>query len=145
MPAHEDPNRELKRLRAENERMRHELAVGRANLRELWQALTLIRDAIEELAPVGAMRSSEAVMGAHGPEPQHDVARQLELDARDNQGDSKPQWRCHGRLHQLPIILSDQTPVKPGPSGHPPAAASGLTGVWSDEGCSTDGCIANCR
>ena len=49
--------------------MRHELAVGRANLQALWQALTLIRDAIEELAPVGAMRSSEAVMGAQGPEP----------------------------------------------------------------------------
>jgi hypothetical protein len=61
--------RELKRLRAENERMRHELAAGRANLHELWAALALIRQAIEELAPVGAMRSSETVMGADGPEP----------------------------------------------------------------------------
>ena len=71
MPAHEDPNRELKRLRAENERLRHELAAGRANLHDLWAALALIRDAIEELAPVGAMRSSEAVMGAQGPESHH--------------------------------------------------------------------------
>jgi hypothetical protein len=69
MPSREDPARELKRLRAENERMRHELAVGRANLHELWSALALIREAIEELAPVGAMRSSEAVLATHGPEP----------------------------------------------------------------------------
>ena len=57
--------------------MRHELAVGRANLQELWQALTLIRDAIEELAPVGAMRSSEAAMGAHGPEPHHEAEEMI--------------------------------------------------------------------
>ena len=62
MPTHEAPERELKRLRAENERLRaenerlrHELAAGRANLHELWSALALIRDAIEELALVGAI------------------------------------------------------------------------------------------
>ena len=71
MPSREDPAREMKRLRAENERMLHELAAGRANLQELWQALALIRDAIEEPAPVGAMRSSEAVMAENGPEPHH--------------------------------------------------------------------------
>ncbi len=48
-------------------------AASRANLQALWQALALIRDAIEELAPVGAMRSSEAVMGAEGPEPHHEA------------------------------------------------------------------------
>lgn len=31
------------------------------NLREAWSALAMIRDAIETLGPVGAMRSSEAV------------------------------------------------------------------------------------
>ena len=79
MPARPKPKpvtayRELQRLRAENERLRHQLAVGRENRRELWAALALIRDAIEELAPVGAMRSSEAVLAAHGPEPQHEAA-----------------------------------------------------------------------
>jgi hypothetical protein len=68
-----DTDRELKRLRAENERLRHELAASRANLQALWQALALIRDAIEELAPVGAMRSGEVVMGAEGPEPHHEA------------------------------------------------------------------------
>jgi hypothetical protein len=32
--------------------------------------MALIREVIEELAPVGAMRSREAVVAAHGPEPQ---------------------------------------------------------------------------
>jgi hypothetical protein len=32
-------------------------------------ALALVREAIETLAPVGAMRSSEAVMGQDGPDP----------------------------------------------------------------------------
>ena len=73
MPEHEAPERELKRLRAENERLRHELAAGRANLHELWSAMALIREAIEELAPVGAMRSSEAVLATHGPEPHHEA------------------------------------------------------------------------
>ena len=68
-----DTDREVKRLRADNERLRHELAASRANLQALWQALALIRDAIEELAPIGAMRSSEAVMGASGPEPHHEA------------------------------------------------------------------------
>ena len=89
----------------------------------------------------------EAFAAEHGLGmlPGRGVARQLELDARDNQDDRKPKWRCHVRLHRLPIILSDQTPVKPGLSGHRLPAASGLTGVRSEEGYSTDGCIANCR
>lgn len=72
MPSREDPARELRRLRVENERMRHELAAGRANLHQPWAALALILNAVEELAPVGATRSSEAVLATHGPEPHHE-------------------------------------------------------------------------
>ena len=46
------------------------MAVCRENRRDLWAAMALIREVIEELAPVGAMRSREAVVAAHGPEPQ---------------------------------------------------------------------------
>jgi hypothetical protein len=66
--------RELQRLRAENERLRNLLAVGRENRRDLWAALALIREAVETLAPIGAIRSSEAVMGQDGPEPHHEAA-----------------------------------------------------------------------
>jgi hypothetical protein len=54
------------------------------------------------------------------------VARQLERDARDNQDDRQPKWCCHVGLHRLPILLSDQTPVKPGLSGPPPRGGFGL-------------------
>ena len=97
----EDPARELKRLRAENERLRHELAAGRANLQELWQALALIRDAIEGLAPVGAMRSSEAVMGAQGPEPPYEaeeLIRGIQAIAAERAGEG----RHYGRSSHLP-------------------------------------------
>jgi hypothetical protein len=62
---------ERRRTRAELE---HEIEVGTTNIRALWAALALIREAIEALAPVGAMRSSEAVMGQDGPEPHHEAA-----------------------------------------------------------------------
>jgi hypothetical protein len=62
---------EPRRTRAELE---HHLAVCRDNNRDLWAALALIREAIETLAPVGAMRSSEAVMGRDEPEPHHEAA-----------------------------------------------------------------------
>ena len=52
--------------------MRHELAAGRANLHQPWAALAVILNAVEELAPVGATRSSEAVLATHGPEPHHE-------------------------------------------------------------------------
>ena len=61
---------ELQRLRGEIERLRRVLAVGRENRRDLWAALALIREAVEAMVPVGAMRSSEAVMDQDGPEPQ---------------------------------------------------------------------------
>ena len=89
MTVAEDKERELKRLRAENERLRHELAAGRANLHALWSALALIREAIEELAPAGAMRSSEVLMGSHGPEPHQEaemLIRGIQAIAADRRG-----------------------------------------------------------
>ena len=46
--------------------MRRVVAVGRENRRDLWAALAPIREAVEAMAPVGAMRSSEAVMARTG-------------------------------------------------------------------------------
>jgi hypothetical protein len=67
LPRHEpDATRELQRLRGEIERLRRMIAVGRANRRDLWAALALIREAVEAMAPVGAMRSGEAVTGRTG-------------------------------------------------------------------------------
>jgi hypothetical protein len=59
-----------RRTRADLERL---IEIGAQNRRDLWAALALIRKAIETLAPVGAMRSSEAVMGQDGPEPHHEA------------------------------------------------------------------------
>ena len=73
VPSREDPARELKRLRAENERLRHELAAGRANLQELWQAAGADPRCDRVIGIGRCMRSSEAVMGARGPEPHHEA------------------------------------------------------------------------
>jgi len=58
-------------------------------LHALWSALALIREAIEELAPAGAMRSSEVLMGSHGPEPQQEaetLIRGIQAIAADRRG-----------------------------------------------------------
>jgi hypothetical protein len=58
-------------------------------------ALALIRDVVEQLAPVGAMRSSEAVLATHGPEPHHEAGRvefqAARRGARSRQSVSEPQ------------------------------------------------------
>ena len=38
-----------------------------------WIALRMIRDAIEELGPVGVLPSEEAVLLLYGPEPVHEA------------------------------------------------------------------------
>ena len=49
------------RLQAECARLREDLEVARVEAREAWDALRMIRSAVEELAPAGAMQPSEAV------------------------------------------------------------------------------------
>jgi hypothetical protein len=44
---------------------------GMQNSRAL---LRMIRDTIEELGPVGALPSEEAVLQLYGPEPRHEAA-----------------------------------------------------------------------
>lgn len=43
-----------------------------------WIALRMIRDAIEELGPVVALPSSEAVVMLYGPEPVHEAEALIE-------------------------------------------------------------------
>lgn len=42
-----------------------------SNFQSAWQALAMVREAIETLGPVGVLPSGEAVMGQIGPEPVH--------------------------------------------------------------------------
>ena len=44
-------------------------AAARDNLRNAWAALRMIREAVEQLGPPGAMPSREAVLKLYGPEP----------------------------------------------------------------------------
>jgi hypothetical protein len=53
---------EIKRLEAEAE-------VWRDNLGALWAALRMIRDAVEEIGPIGAVPSEESIL----PEPHHEA------------------------------------------------------------------------
>ena len=43
------------------------------NYRDAWAGLRMIREAIEELGPVGVLPSQEAVIGRYGPEPIHEA------------------------------------------------------------------------
>jgi hypothetical protein len=43
------------------------------NYRNAWAGLRMIREAIEELGPVGVLPSPEAVIGKYGPEPIHEA------------------------------------------------------------------------
>ena len=43
------------------------------NYRNAWAGLRMIRDAVEELGPVGVLPSQEAVIGRYGPEPIHEA------------------------------------------------------------------------
>ena len=43
------------------------------NYRNAWAGLHMIREAIEELGPVGVLPSPEAVIGKYGPEPIHEA------------------------------------------------------------------------
>ena len=43
------------------------------NYRNAWAGLRMIREAIEELGPVGTLPSPEAVIGKYGPEPIHEA------------------------------------------------------------------------
>ena len=57
------------------ERARAELAEDAAKVvtQEGWEALRMIRDAVEELGPPGAIRSEEAVLKTLGPEMRHEA------------------------------------------------------------------------
>jgi hypothetical protein len=43
------------------------------NYRNAWAGLRMIREAVEELGPVGVLPSQEAVIGRYGPEPVHEA------------------------------------------------------------------------
>ena len=43
------------------------------NYRNAWAGLRMIRDALEELGPVGVLPSQEAVISRYGPEPIHEA------------------------------------------------------------------------
>jgi hypothetical protein len=43
------------------------------NYRNAWAGLRMIREAVEELGPVGVLPSPEAVIGKYGPEPIHEA------------------------------------------------------------------------
>lgn len=51
------------------EREKKALDAAVDNLRNAWTALRMIRDAIEELGPPGALPSAETVLAVYGPEP----------------------------------------------------------------------------
>ena len=46
--------------------------VALENYRDAWQALRMIREAIETLGPPGVLPSEEAVLKLYGPEPVHE-------------------------------------------------------------------------
>jgi hypothetical protein len=46
--------------------------VALENYRNAWQALRMIREAIETLGPAGVLPSEEAVLKLYGPEPVHE-------------------------------------------------------------------------
>lgn len=50
-------------------RLERERDQWRAMYREAWSALTMIREAVETLGPVGCMMSGEAVCGLISPTP----------------------------------------------------------------------------
>ena len=56
--------------------MRQVVAVGRENRRDLWAALALIREAVEAMAPVGALREPRS---RHGPGRARTAASAAEL------------------------------------------------------------------
>jgi hypothetical protein len=43
------------------------------NYRNAWHALAMIREAIEELGPLGAVMSPDGVLRKYGPEPVHEA------------------------------------------------------------------------
>lgn len=53
-------------------------AVAAANRENAWAALRMIRQAVEELGPVGALVSEEAVLQLYGPEPVHEAQAIIE-------------------------------------------------------------------
>jgi hypothetical protein len=44
-----------------------------ANYRQAWQALAMIREAVETLGPSGAVMSPDGVLRKYGPEPIHEA------------------------------------------------------------------------
>jgi len=54
----DDLNR-IEALEAEVERLRRVVEVGGGNIRDLWTALRMVRDALEEVGPVGVLPSAE--------------------------------------------------------------------------------------
>jgi hypothetical protein len=47
--------------------------VALENYRNAWQALRMIREAVETLGPPGVLPSEEAVLALYGPEPIHEA------------------------------------------------------------------------
>jgi hypothetical protein len=50
-----------------------ELDSALENYRNAWQALRMIREAVEMLGPPGILASEEAVLTLYGPEPVHEA------------------------------------------------------------------------
>jgi hypothetical protein len=64
------------------------------NYRNAWAGLRMIRNAVEELGPVGVLPSQEAVIGRYGPEPIHEAQAIVEALASilgDAAGKAVPQ------------------------------------------------------
>jgi hypothetical protein len=58
------------RRRAEHDRLRTLYSPrdpGHPNVREAWDALRMIREAVETLGPVGALPSQEGIIATRGP------------------------------------------------------------------------------
>jgi hypothetical protein len=58
--------------------LRENLASGLECYRNAWDSLRMIREAVETLAPPGAVRSEEAVLATLGPEPVHEAQAIIE-------------------------------------------------------------------
>ena len=69
------------------------------NYRNAWAGLRMIREALEELGPVGVLPSQEAVIGRYGPEPIHELNKKA---PRIQPGGARRASRPAGNVGKLP-------------------------------------------
>ena len=73
------------------------------NYRNAWQALRMIREAVETLGPPGVLPSEEAVLKLYGPEPVHEAQAIVEGQRKGRL--SRPEGRkCLMKLGQSSLI-----------------------------------------